>query len=441
MHIAHIINEDCCPDDVTQDMICPSLTDAITAIIYACDRDSVRLDEIRRVEEGVIGVIQGIDTVIIKEIKCEPFDIAIRDRVRTAFKGIREYDIEGIKARAARLPGFKNPPVIKLENNQFHRVKGGCLFFGFPSNWAVAMRSALKEVGIVVTQSQSQELVAVFFNANSWYQLIKHKDELNSTMSPISVTVNGKSRRQLFYQTPEEAIFAVGMANKSYTESVVMPHFGLSTDNERVNVKVVAKSIYEKHAADFSYFDKSLTESGWNDYWEASEYATPQQMDAALKMLEKLGKESDNRINNSVSTEDILYKSSGVLGLLKGLLEREGLEEKNLIFIGQFAIAVFLVPDPDGRGMLTAQARIYKIENEVAKEISLVAMYKAEIEVKEGLGESILVITPDYGNDDPIEIGFADAEQVRRFIDLTYNDKLFTLCTPMVSKISSKYRH
>lgn len=439
-HVIRILHDATCPSEMSRDMICPSLADAIAAVIYGCDRDSVVLNEVRRENDGVIAVIQGIDTLRIEAIVCEPLNIAIRDRVRTAFKGVREYDLRTILDRAARLPGLANVAVPELDRRHLRKIPDGCLLFGFPGNWAYAMRSALQQVDIVVTQSQAQELVAVFFGASSWHQLIKHRDQLNST-SPVAVSISEPRNRELFYHTPEEALFAVGTAATEFTEPLVMSMFDLSLGKERLCVAINTQWNNDEAATGEPFLRKHAIEAGMNDYWAASDYAEPGYYDSALKLCAQLDPLRNCTPVTAVSTAGILYDGDGMEALLLGLLAREGLGSDNLIFVGQFAFAVFHVPDPDGLGMLASHVRIYRIDETGIKEVNQVAMYKAEIEVKEAVGENKLVITPDYGHEDPIEIGFVDIDQVTRLLALTHRSDLFTHSIPRLPIVAERYRH
>lgn len=440
-HVIRILHEATCPSEMSRDMICPSLADAIAAVIYSCDRDTVVLNEVRRENDGVIVVIQGIHTLRIEAIVCEPVNVAIRDRVRTAFKGVREYDLRTILDRAARLPGIPNVAAPDVIHRHQRRLPEGCLLFGFPGNWAFAMRSALQQVDIVVTQSQAQELVAVFFGANSWHQLIKHRDQLNSTTCPVAVSISEPYNRQLFYQTPEEALFAVGTAAKEITEPLVISMIRLSLGKQRLCVAISTQRNIDETATSEPFLRKHAIEAGLNDYWSASDYAEPGYYDAALKLCAQLDPLRNCTPVTAVSTAGILYDGDGIEAILRGLLAREGLASDNLIFIGQFAFAVFHVPDPDGLGMLTAHVRIYRIDESGIKEVNQVAMYKAEIEVKEAVGENKLLITPDYGNEDPIEIGFVDIDQVTRLLALTHRSDLFTHSIPQLPLVPDQYRH
>ncbi|EFX61303.1 hypothetical protein DAPPUDRAFT_122301, partial [Daphnia pulex] len=198
---------------------------------------------------------------------------------------------------------------------------------------------------------------------------------------------------------------------------------------------------YDETAPDERFISKHAIEAGMNDYWAASDYAEPGHFEAALELCNRLDPLRNCAPATTVTTAGVLYKGHDVEALLRGLLAREGLASDHLIFIGQFACAVFHVPDPDGLGMLTAQVRIYRIGENGVEYVNQVAMYKAEIEVKEAVGENKLVITPDYGHEDPIEIGFVDIDQVMRLLALSYRDDLFVHSVPRLPIVAERYQH
>lgn len=195
-HVIDILDEDNTPRELSPGMMCPSKLDAIGAVLYSCDLDTVRLDAFRKEGDRLIVSIGGKETVTITPVIMDHPDLAIRDRVRNAFKGVRRYR-DNVSAHAASLPGYSL--IKKLATSEIgksHYPATGCMFLGFPKNWALAMKNALKQVGVQVKQSQAQELVAVFFGASNWHQLVKHQDKLNDATFPVPVEwvdENGKT--------------------------------------------------------------------------------------------------------------------------------------------------------------------------------------------------------------------------------------------------------
>lgn len=425
-HVIRILDEERCPRELTFDMLCPTRADAVAAVVFACDQDAVRVDAFRQEGEALVAVIDGADVVRIDPVRCEPFDRAVRDRVRTALKGVRRYDTRSLYARAARLPGFDNRE-HGMELNRFGRVEESCLFLGFPTNWAFAVRSALRQVQINVKQSQAQELAAVFFGASNWHQLVKHQDEPYSGVGPVQVTIHAATGPQeRFYRTPEEAIFSVGCALKSYPEPVVIQRFDLTLDERSVSFRAVTRRAYDTTEPADRFFCPACIEGGGNDRWVASDDGDLAYVEAAQRIIGKLGTEQ-----GAVSTSGALYAGDEPAATLAGLLGREGLPADHLVHLGDYAVAVFHEPEPNGGSLRTARVRIYRLEpGHGYRRGEDVAMYKARVRVVEAAKGKTLVIRPDYGHGAPIEIPVADVEQVRRLLALVHGEHLFTHSVP-----------
>lgn len=265
-HVICVIDQDHQLREVTDRMICPTLLDAVAAIIFGADNDASRI-ECENIGDSIVVAVDGIDTVRIDPLSLEPFNLSIRDRVRTAFKGARDLDRGYLMSYASKLPGFKDASFT----SERPRINPDALMFlGYPSNWSLAMRNALKQVDIDVKQNQAQELAAVFFGAANWHQLIKHQDELNSLMMPVDVMVKSTDgERHNFYCTTEEAVFAVGNAIKSYPKQVTINHLGLTLSNERVFIMASDGEPAMTALGNELNFSlpENCIESGGNDYW------------------------------------------------------------------------------------------------------------------------------------------------------------------------------
>lgn len=420
-HVINLMDEDKAPKEISSGTICPSLCDALGAVIDACDRDVVRLETCRKDGYSIIVNIDGYESVRIQPIRLEPLNIEVRDRVRTAFKGVREYD-SLVLSRAARLPGFD---VLKQDEGS-NRAASGCMLLGFPGNWAFAMRSALKQVGITVTQSQAQELCAVFFGAESWHQLIKHQNELDNDAAPVAVEFKEENGmwQSRFYHTPEEAIFATGLLVKQLgaTDSVVLNSVSSSfLDKSRVYWTFTRKSEMDALPPMDRFMCPNWIQSGGNDYWEMSNGSDGIAI-AAQQLMDKIVA-SDN-LTTSVG---VIYGGVGNRELLEGLLGRDGIPPEQIIYMGDYALAVSYVGHPDGFEKLTANLQVFKFTESGIQKFhkGIIAMYKANIRVVEKPECSYLEIIGDYGNYDPIEIPFADFEQVKRLAWLTHRDGLY----------------
>lgn len=426
-HVIEVLDDDRCPAEISSGMLCPSLLDAIGAVIDASDRDVVRLDSCRKDGADIVVVIGGgCDVARIQPVRLEPFDLTVRDRVRTAFKGAREYDVPFVISRAARLPGFSK--VLKRgEENVSEGTASGCMLFGFPTNWAFAMRNALKQVDIVVTQSQAQELCAVFFGAGSWHQLVKHQNEPDHSTPPVAVGFrdeNGTWQRR-FYHTPEEAVFATGrlVQDLNETAAVSLNHISLTIDRKRIYCGFAKKA--EMDALSPMDLCENWIESGGNDYWDMATKGSAGINIAAQELLGKLNAAG----NGATSAAGVIYPGSGDRELLEGLLGRSGIPPKQIVYIGDCALAVSYVDDPDGRNMLAANLQVFKFTESGTHKLKGgdIAMYKAVVRVVEKPGCPYLVIRGDYGNHDPIEIPINDWGRVEQLASMTHGEGMFAL--------------
>lgn len=415
-HVIRLLDEEKTPRDVTHEMLCPSRLEALAAVLASCDRDALRLDACRKDGAAVVVVIGGTDALCLETAVMEPFDIERRDRVRAAFKGVRRYDHSAILSHAARLPGFKG--VALGDDLLSPRAANGCMLLGFPGNWALAMRNALKQVDITVKQSQAQELAAIFFGASHWHQLVKHQDETVDALSPTAVTVEGQTR---FYRTPEEAVFAVGKELEGFPERVVVQHFGLSLNSHHITFWAAKQSTMAALPPAERYLCPSCIESGANDYWDMAHNETVELAAAAQRLLATV-----DAGDGHVSTLGVLYDKPGRAALLEALLGRQGIPPSQIVTVGDYALAVSYDDDGSKR---TACLHIYRITEEGPRKLKNgdVEMYKAQVRVINRVDGFKLVIRPDYGNDEPIEIPVAHVGQVKQLLALTHREDLFTL--------------
>lgn len=287
--VIRVLDERLCPSGISFNMLCPTQESALGAVLQACEGDAVRVRPSQAGGETLIVNIAGSEVLKIEPITLEPFDRDTRDRVRTAFKGVRSLDPAKIRARAGRLPGFGD---LRYEErpSDSERPPSGCLLFGFPTNWAFAMRSALKQVGIEVKQSQAQELAAVFFGAGSWHQLISHDDEPSEESLPVGVTYDTPvGPQERYYQSPEEAIFAVGAIAKNYPEEVVWTGLSHGLDQRLVAFYAVTKRELAT-VSDGSIYGsidcRTCITCGQNDYWHMKRDGDPALEEAVVRLLE-----------------------------------------------------------------------------------------------------------------------------------------------------------
>jgi hypothetical protein len=421
-HVIHLLDEEKAPRELSPEMLCPSRLDALGAVINACDYDTLRLDTCRQEGDALIVAIQGRDSVRIEPVPFEPFSLAIRDRVRTAFKGVRSRHQHDILTHAARLPGFKRfLPTGKPHASAF---SDDCTLIGFPTNWAFAMRAALKQVGIAVKQSQAQELAAVFFGASHWHQLIKHQHEINDQMAPVAVSISDSAGRQSrYYRTTEEALFAVGQHLAATDDGVVCQDLRLSLDKARITCWMAKESAVLALPPQDRYRCESWLTTGSNDYWSLLDDSDDATADAAKRLLEAVG-----RAQGETTTLGVLYDNGGDAGLLEGVLGRFGVPSNQIVLVGDHALAVSYVPQPDGGPRMAARLQIFRITAEGPHKLENgdIAMYKAKTRVRQEVGGLALEIRADYGHEPAIVIPVAHRRQLEQLKALTHPPGIFT---------------
>jgi hypothetical protein len=285
-HVIHWLDDFGFFGNITDQLMCRSLLDAIALIIEGADLEPLHLTAFRREGDSVVVQFGDGDKLRIEPIRIEPFNLAVRNRVQTAFKGIRQVNIDFLLGNATKLPGFKGREFI----NDIETLNPDMpMLLGFPGNWVYAMRNALKQIGIQVKQSEAQELVAAFFGAANWHQLVKHQDQLNDSMLPVCVAVKLEGNwSNSFYSSPEEAIFATGIALNDYPEPVVIHHFAPCLDSRRVNIWASTKEDMSKTDPMKLYSVPNCIECGGNDYCGDVGIEKPESLNIAKTILEDL---------------------------------------------------------------------------------------------------------------------------------------------------------
>lgn len=423
-HALHVLNYDF-GFDFESLTLCPSLLDALGAVISACDDALVRLSSCRRESGAVVVTVGDRDVFRIERVKIEPFNLTRRDRVRTLFKGVWIGDFPAFVHRASRLPGFSqirfaNP----LGGNQY---LGEYCFLGFPANWAQSMRATLAAIGIAVKLCQAQELVAVFFGASSWHQLIKHQDDLHAALKPVALChIVDDGVQAQFYHTAEEAIFAFSEAAKLHPEPLIIQD--VSTRG-KVKVRICAttlKQFEEQHARQRLPFageeapscliceDLKCYSIANNAETEPAVRATAEQVLAAL-----------DTPSASASLEGGVYQQPGALGVLEAKFRRLGLTVMHLGQVGQHTVAVLQLKEVYGSQHL-AQICVYRFKDDRLIKIADDALYKAKISYLPGVDGGTLSIKPDYGHKPTVLIPMASPSQVIPVLELARKHNPFS---------------
>lgn len=303
-HAIYAIDDGNQPIDLANGTLCPTCLDALGAIIIGCEGETERIDHCRMVDDDIIVIIDGEEAFRIEPVHVEPFDLSARDRVQNTFKGMRQGSTAWALSHAVKLPGFSN---MEAENKDLDTNPRLGMFLGFPRNWAIAMRSALKQVGIKVKQSQAQELAAVFFGASNWHQLIKYQDVPNERMAPVELAFKTQGQEHFrYYRTTEEAIFAVGKILENYPEPVVIQKFRLSLNDERAVIYASTLQAWQSRKHDYS-LNQAFLRSGSSDYCTQSD-STAEETELAQQLLGEILMETGETLVVSMSKSSKLYR-------------------------------------------------------------------------------------------------------------------------------------
>lgn len=285
-HVIYVLDDQEDTGDITNGMICSSLVKAIEAVVISCETSGNEVDGYFEDGSAVIVSMSGRPVLRIEPVVVEPFNLAIRDRVRATFKGVRYLDQPAIMSSADRLPGFKSATADR--DRRWGNQDVGMLL-GFPGNWSLSMRKALSQVGIDVKLNQAQELAAVFFGASNWHQLVKHQDEPNGHIPPVCVAVlHDGEWSHAFYCTPEEALFATGRAIESYPEPIAMEVPSVNLRQDRVLVFASPQREVAARKPLGAYLASCCIECGCNDYFDTSYDSTETSAQEACEILAEL---------------------------------------------------------------------------------------------------------------------------------------------------------
>lgn len=358
--------------------------DAVAAIIETCDQQSVLISKCEYVDGHLVFLAGGKEVARVEKIQFEPFSLDIRNRVRTTLKGVRTLGDHIAKAsRIKRLPGFDSATFIQdaIEIAQNNEPRG-CFFLGFPNNWALAMKESLSTLGIGVKLSQAQELTAVFFGANSWYQLVMRVDEPICTVPCVVSDLSEGTPKRLFYRTTEEAIFSCGQQIKSCKKEVVISAVELSFGDYLAIIWATAPEQVEQ------IFIEAIIECGSNDILdEVSSSATQMAAEDFLRAV----KEQRNPI-------PILRDGNDIEASFFSAQARNGILKSDIVRIGNYYLCF---KSFNSNGYLQIQQIL---NNECICIHQGLALYKADFIYNKTL--NVLVVFEDYRRNLVVSIPF-----------------------------------
>lgn len=402
--------------------LCPSSVLALELLVRTCDLKAVRIERCWR--RGSILVVEnaGKTLATVEPITVEPFDRSARDRVRKAFKGVRERDFALIRRRAGSLPGLADLPWGGSAWVGGGRL--GCMLFGYPTNWAFAMRHALHDVGVTTTQSQALEATAVYLGASNWHELIRHDSDPFASLVPVGVAARDSAGQMTrwFYATPEEALWATAKLAGRSALALGVDYIEASFES-RHRVCAVLRRVTNGQSLDE---DDPGIQCATHELW-SSPGEDGESTFRAAKLL--LSQAAARESGGSVAT--LLYTGTTLADLIFGIMDRSGIPPSHLV-AGNAHFCV--VEHRERHGVdeavgATHEAilHLYAVAKEDVHPSDVISMYKAEVLIAESDGKPALEIRADYGNDDPVTITFPTAQRRQQLLELTHADGLFSL--------------
>ena len=370
-------------NDSSNYVFAPSLLDAMAVALDTCDTNRVYIDGVESGSGKIVLRAGEVVVGVIIPVQFEPFSLHNRDRVRTAFKHVRsQFSPTLLRSRLGKLPGFDNADVRMQWLKD--RANEGCLLFGYPSNWAAAMKKALADVGITVKLHQAQDLVACFFGAASWHQLAAHESEELRPLAPVCIAWgSGNSRERRVYKTAEEAVYAVGQIIDAAHVDIVINEFALGVHKYPILIYGVKKDEFESaEQARWTSFTPYI-ESGWDDIKDAS--SCPDGVIEAAKRL--LRAVTDGHSDPAT----VLCPEDGLVAKFFAAQERAGICRENIVQAGAYYLSFDMTDTPGGTDLLG----IHKMDGAAITQVAEgIALYKASL--LHSPGQPNLTIKADY---------------------------------------------
>lgn len=402
--------------------LCPSNVLALELLVRLCDQQAVRIERCWRRGAALVVESAGKTLATVEPIAVEPFDRNVRDRVRSAFKGVRERDYAAIQRRATRLPGLKGLPWRELPWHGPGRL--GCMLFGYPANWAIAIRGALRDVGVSTKLSEALEAAAAYLGASSWHELIRHDSEPFASFVPVGVAIrdNAGQVKWSYFSTPEEALWATAKMAARSPLALAIDSIEASFESRHRVCAFLPGATTGLALGDAGPGIECATHELWSSSGEASASTFRA---AKLLLSQATARESGG------SAAPLLYTGTTPADLMLGIMERSGIPPTQLV-IGNEHFCV--VEHRERRGTDNgdemaheAILSLYDVKHNEVRPSVVLSMYKAEVTFAERDGKPALVIRGDYGNDDPVTITFPTARRRQQLLDLTHADGLFSL--------------
>lgn len=180
--------------------------------------DYLRLEVSGLIVEKDLIEIRGPEGLIarVEPICFEASDSAVLSRVERSLKGLQIYGQRDKIVRELRaIPGLG----CLVEPDDRSRKIHGSAFIKTPASFASMLRRMLEQLlNIQVKQHQAQELIAAFFGASNWQQLIHHSEEDRCWCSPSAVVVHDGDDQEVksirYFRNSAMALWELGRAVK-----------------------------------------------------------------------------------------------------------------------------------------------------------------------------------------------------------------------------------
>lgn len=177
--------------------------------------------------------IQGPEGLIarVEPIAFEPSNPTIQSRVERSLKGLQLYG-QQIKtvSELRSIPGLQS----LLQPDEERGTPSGTALIKTPASFAALLRRLLDtHLDVHVKQHQAQELIASFFGASNWQQLIRHADEDRCWYCPAAVAVNDgdhqiyKSLR--YFRNAAMGLWALGETVKHWDGAMIEGYYSHTT--------------------------------------------------------------------------------------------------------------------------------------------------------------------------------------------------------------------
>lgn len=194
---------------------------ALAWVLEACDEARVFIDRCETVDDDGFKLYVGKTLIAeIRRISFMPFNLKRRQRIESTLKGIRRYgETERLIERLRSIPGFDAAKFSLDTSGRRRKQLGGEMISATPANWATAMQTIFKELGMPIKRSLAQELAARLFDATSWNHLVASWDNECVRQAPSALFYGDDDpdpHECRFFRSSAEGIYAFADALREW---------------------------------------------------------------------------------------------------------------------------------------------------------------------------------------------------------------------------------